>query len=322
MIRHMAIKTKRKPTAISLFTGCGGSDAGLVAAGFDVIMANDILPYARDVYLANHPETDYQVRDILEIKSFPKADLLVGCYPCQGFSQGGVREASRTINYLYREFGRALRQVKPKAFIVENVSGMIRADFHHLLKNQLKNFRHAGYVVSWKVLNAAEYGVAQDRHRIIMVGVRKDIDFEYQFPEKTHGPEAANPYVTIRDAIGDLPIWPEGEFDQQPFHWYYMSRNRRREWEDVSKTIVSHSRSMPLHPVSPTLIYRGPDKYEFSTNTPARRFSYREASRLQGFSKDFNFPDSGKLTSRYKVIGNAVPPPMFKAVAKVLQKIF
>ena len=87
-------------------------------------MANDILSYARDVYLRNFPETDYVLKDVCEVKSFPAADLLVGCYPCQGFSQAGVRDPSRTINFLYREFVRALKLMRPKAFIVENVSGM------------------------------------------------------------------------------------------------------------------------------------------------------------------------------------------------------
>ena len=96
------------PTVVSLFSGCGGSDAGVLRAGFDVLMANDILPYARDVYLANHPETDYVLGDVSAIESFPSADLLVGCYPCQGFSQGGVRKANRKINTLYLEFARAL----------------------------------------------------------------------------------------------------------------------------------------------------------------------------------------------------------------------
>ena len=89
------------PKAISLFSGCGGSDAGLLAAGFNVVMANDILPYAKDVYLANHPETDYVFGDIQKVKNFPDAELLVGCYPCQGFSQGGARDPSRKINTLY-----------------------------------------------------------------------------------------------------------------------------------------------------------------------------------------------------------------------------
>ena len=105
-------------TAVSLFSGCGGSDSGILQAGFTVLMANDKLAYAKDVYEANHAETDYRLADVQKIKTFPSADLLVGCYPCQGFSQGGVRDPSRRINTLYLEFARALLQMKPKAFIV------------------------------------------------------------------------------------------------------------------------------------------------------------------------------------------------------------
>ena len=159
------------PTVVSLFSGCGGSDAGVLRAGFDVLMANDILPYARDVYLANHPETDYVLGDVSAIESFPSADMLVGCYPCQGFSQGGVRKADRKINTLYLEFARALRIVKPKAFIVENVSGMVRRNFEHLLKDQFKVFEEAGYRVKSQILNASHFGVAQDRKRIFIVGI-------------------------------------------------------------------------------------------------------------------------------------------------------
>ena len=112
--------------AVSLFSGCGGSDAGVIAAGFNVVMANDKLAYARDVYLANHPATDYVLGDVTKITTFPDAELLVGCYPCQGFSQGGVRDPGRKINTLYLEFARALQSIRPKAFIVENVSGMVR----------------------------------------------------------------------------------------------------------------------------------------------------------------------------------------------------
>ena len=177
---------KRRPTAISLFTGCGGSDAGLTAAGFDIVMANDIFAYASEVYLANLPETDYIVGDVRDIRTFPSADLAVGCYPCQGYSQGGARESTRGINYLYREFGRALRAVRPKAFIVENVSGLTRSDNRELFTKQLANFRQAGYVVDWKLLNAADFGVAQERYRVFVVGIRKDLDVEYSFPCPTH----------------------------------------------------------------------------------------------------------------------------------------
>lgn len=306
------------PTAVSLFTGCGGSDAGLTAAGFDVLMANDILKYAAEVYKANLPPTDYVVAPIESVKKFPSADLLVGCYPCQGYSQGGARESSRDINYLFKEFGRALRIIKPKAFIVENVSGLIRKDNVDLFNWQIRNFRSAGYRVSWKLMNAADYGVAQERHRIIIVGIRSSLDHDFVFPDATHGITTEVPHVTIREALQGFPDWPIGEFNDEPFHWYYLSRNRRRSWDETSKTIVSRSRHMPLHPISPELRNIGPDKFEFVSNDPARRFSYREAARLQGFRGNLTFPESHGMHSRYKVIGNAVPPPLFEAVARSL----
>jgi len=303
------------PTAISLFTGCGGSDAGLIDAGFEVVMANDILAYARDVYTANLPETDYKLCSIENIKTFPQAELLVGCYPCQGYSQGGARETNRSINYLFKEFGRALRKIKPKAFIVENVSGLIRANNAPLFNMQLRNFRAAGYRVTWKLLDAADYGVAQERLRVIIVGIRSDLNINYIYPAATHGLQAGAAYVSIREALAGLPEWPEGEFHAEPFHWYYLSRNRRRDWNEVSKTVVSSARHMPLHPISPPLVYKGPDRYEFSCDAPARRFSYREAACLQGFNKNMVFPDTYGMHSRYKVVGNAVPPPLFRVVA-------
>jgi DNA (cytosine-5)-methyltransferase 1 len=315
------------PTAVSLFTGCGGSDAGLITAGFDVLMANDILPYARDVYLANHPATDYRVEDVSAIASFPAAELLVGCYPCQGFSQGGARLADRNVNYLYLDFARALNAIKPKAFIVENVSGMSRSTYEHLLIDQIEQFRSAGdegYNVVWKEVRADEFGVAQERKRIIIVGIRADLATWYEFPDPTHGPDAENPFATIADALEGMPAWPVGEFCDDPFHWYYLSRNRRRDWGETSKTIVSHMRHMPLHPISPRLVRIHTDKWEFSDDGPARRFSFREAARLQGFAPNFVFPDSehSSLRMRYRVIGNAVPPPLFAAIAGNLPPIW
>lgn len=313
--------TRPKVQAVSLFSGCGGSDLGLHRAGFEVVMANDVLAYARDVYAANLPPTDFVLGDVREVKSFPTAPLLVGCYPCTGYSQGGAREAHRSVNYLFAEFGRALRAIKPKAFIVENVSGLTRADNRALFERQLRNFRQAGYRVNWKLLNAADYGLAQERKRILIVGLRSDLGLRYEFPEPTHGPGCALPYATIREALAGLPDWPEGEFDPQPFHWYYLSRNRRRGWDEQAKTIVSNSRHMPLHPSSPPLVCLGPDRFAFEHDGAARRFSYREAARLQGFG-DLVFPDSFGPRSRYKVVGNAVPPPLFEAVARALPDVW
>lgn len=310
------------PTAVSLFSGCGGSDTGLVAAGFDVLMANDLIDYARQVYEANLPTTDYVVNDVSKIAAFPQAELLAGCYPCQGFSQGGKRDPSRKINTLYLEFARALRAIRPKAFIVENVSGMVRANFRHLLDDQFRVFREAGYRVTAEVLNAADYGVAQDRRRIFIVGLRSGLGLDYRFPEPTHGPGREQPHVTIRQAIGDMPAWPEGEFYAREFHWYYLSRDRRRGWEEQSKTIVANERHMPLHPMSPPLVKHAHNDWRFAFDAPARRFSYREAARLQGFRPGLVFPETARLEMRYKVVGNAVPPPLFEAVAKVLPGVW
>lgn len=307
---------------LSLFTGCGGSDAGVVAAGFDVVMASDLLPYAKDVYLANFPETEYRCCDISEISSFPSADLLIGCYPCQGFSQGGARVSNRKVNYLYREFDRVLRLIKPKAFIVENVLGLRRSDFGHLLNNQIVRFRLAGYSVAASVLNAADYGVPQERRRIFVVGIRSDVGLQFNFPKPTHGPTRRAKYTAIREAIGDMPEWPVGEFFDDDYHWYYLSRNRWRGWDELSKTIVSHPRHMPLHPSSPPLRRVHTDKWEWEFEGPKRRFSYYEAARLQGFNTDFTLPDTVGIRMKYKVIGNAVPPPLFEAVTRALPNIW
>jgi DNA (cytosine-5)-methyltransferase 1 len=313
------------PTAVSLFTGCGGSDAGLSAAGFEILMANDIAPYARDLYAANFSETDYVLGDIADIKAFPKADLLVGCYPCQGFSMGGVRDPNRKINYLYREFDRALRTIKPKAFIVENVAGMTRSGHQHLLRNQLIRFRLAGYKVEYKILSALDFGVPQERSRLFFVGIRSDLGVSYAFPKPTHTVEQLSQLKscpTIRDAIDDLPLWPDGEFDAQPFHWYYLSRNRRRDWDERAKTVVANSRHVGLHPVSPPLERIHTDAWRFKHDGPARRFSYRETGRLQGFRRDFEFPDTHGMKAKYQAVGNAVPPPLFEAVANALPDVW
>ncbi|MCY4005891.1 MAG: DNA (cytosine-5-)-methyltransferase [Rhodobacteraceae bacterium] len=309
------------PKAISLFTGGGGSDVGLHTAGFEVVFANDVLPYARDFYLRNLPETDFVVQDIGQIDVFPDADLLVGCYPCQGFSQGGARKAGRKVNYLYREFDRALRQIRPKAFIVENVPGMRRSDLNHLLQNQVTRFRLAGYRVRWKILNSEEYGVSQQRRRLFIVGLRSDLGMTYAFPDPTHG-ATGRPFVTIRDSISHLPLWPEGEYNTERFHWYYLSRNRYRDWDSISKTVVAKGRHVPLHPVSPKLLRVHTDKWVFEHAGPARRFSFRECAILQGFSRHVEFPDTASMNEKYKVVGNAVPPPLFEAVVRAIPAVW
>jgi DNA (cytosine-5)-methyltransferase 1 len=307
-----------KPRAISLFSGCGGSDYALEKLGYQIIWANDIWQTACDTYKQNLNNPKIKCGNIRDFQKFPRADLLVGCYPCQGYTQGGKRNwKGDDRNYLYREFDRVLRRVLPKAFVVENVNGMVFGDNRDLLTNQLIRYRAAGYRVKWAVLNAKEYGVAQNRRRVFLVGIRSDQKFEYQFPKPTHGPGTRKSYTSQKRAISSLPHWPRGEFNTEPFHWYYMSRKRRYPWSQPSPCIVGHWRHVPLHPSSPPLRRIDTDHWEFTRKGPARRFSYHECAALQGFPKSWVW-NHGNIRDRFQMIGNAVPPPLFSAVVSGL----
>jgi len=308
-----------KLQAISLFAGCGGSDLGMKLAGINPIWANEIDSHACDFYERVTGSSSIENCDIRQIGSFPDADIVVGCYPCQGFSKGGRRKSDDDRNYLYREFDRALRQVKPLAFIVENVDAMGFRQNQQLFRNQITRFRFAGYKVSHQVLNAKDYGLAQDRRRIFIVGIRSDLNRRFIFPEVTHDDQNCK-RKTLRDVIGHLPNPSPSDVNDQELHWYYLSRNRRRTWDQQSHCIVANARHVTLHPSSPPLKRIGPDHWEFSTAGQHRRFSVQECALLQGFPSPEVFA-SDNLFRRYRAIGNAVPPPLFAAVARQLKKI-
>jgi DNA (cytosine-5)-methyltransferase 1 len=310
----------RRVRTISLFSGCGGSDLALKRLGYDVVWANDIVQVACDTYSDNLGPV-IKCGDIAEYSQFPRADFLVGCYPCQGFTQGGRRESGDSINYLYRQFDRVLRIVRPKAFVVENVNGMAYGENRQLLDNQIYRYRTAGYRVKWQVLNAQHYGVAQMRRRVFIVGIRSDVDFEYQFPAAVYGAETKRVPVSQKDVLEGMPDWPAGEFNEEPFHWYYLSRKRRHDWNEPSPCIVGHWRHVPLHPMSPPLKRIHTDKWVFSREGRARRLAYRECAALQGFPRSFVWR-RGSVRERFQMIGNAVPPPLFEAVVRNLDDVW
>jgi DNA (cytosine-5)-methyltransferase 1 len=311
----------RRPRAISLFSGCGGSDLALTRAGFDVIWSNDIWASACETNRINLRNANVVEGDIRGFNDFPEAELLVGCYPCQGYSQGGLRNPLEPVNFLYQEFDRVLRVVRPKAFVVENVNGMAYGENQILLMNQLCRYRLAGYRVAWRVLDAKHYGVPQTRKRIFLVGIRSAMGVVYRFPESVYGPGTRRRYRTQRDAIAGMPRWPEGEFCEERLHWYYLSRNRRRPWEQPCACIVGHWRHVPLHPSSPPLRRINTDKWRFKRPGRARRLSYKECAALQGFPKSFQWKH-GSVRDRFQMIGNAVPPPLFEAVVGALPRMW
>lgn len=308
--------------AVSLFSGCGGSDLALQSAGYEVVWANDVWDMACDTYQSNLEKAKIACGDISGFDEFPKAELLVGCYPCQGYTQGGKRDWDAPINFLYRQFDRVLRQIKPDAFVVENVNGMAYGASRSLLDNQVYRYRLAGYRVKWAVMNAKDYGVAQNRRRVFLVGTRSSIEYDYEFPTPTHGEsDQLLPHRTQREVLNGFPEWPEGEFNEEPFHWYYLSRRRRYDWDEPSPCIVGHWRHVPLHPMSPPLKRIHTDKWEFQYDGKARRLAYRECAVLQGFPESYEWTH-GSVRDRFQMIGNAVPPPLFSSVLRGLEGLW
>ena len=162
-------------TAVSWFSGTGGFDYGASQAGGHVIWANDIDPHAAAAYQRLFPEVEFYTGDVRVIQEFPQADVLIGCYPCTGFSIAARRrwrdEKERDLranegNFLYREFMRALRHVRPKYLFVENVKGMVTAEDGWFLERQLDGFRRHGYNVKYEVLHAQDFGVSQSQTHV------------------------------------------------------------------------------------------------------------------------------------------------------------
>lgn len=347
----MTTAYSKKIRAISLFSGAGGMDLGAKMAGIDVIYANEIEPIIGKSLQKNFPETEVVIDDIKNITSFPKADLVFGGYPCQSFSMGGNRNPKKdSRTYLYLEFARVLNLVSPKFFVAENVSGLSKLKGGKFLKEQLRVFQNAGkhgYEITYAVLNAKDYGVPQSRKRVFLIGIRKDIGKAYVFPEPTHGTPSKKypflkPYTSHGDVIKDLPIWPEGEFYERPdeegnFSWYFMSRNRKADWDSPSYTIVANWRHVTLHPACPKMKLTWSDlkngwkqRWDFSDefehlaadkNRPIlekpRRLSWKEAARIQTFPDKFQFV--GNTEEKILQIGNSVPPMLAKTI---LEKLF
>ena len=165
-----------KLTAVSLFSGCGGFDLGIKECGVDIIWANDIDYHAASAYKSIFKDVEFVHDDIRNIDAFPNADILIGCYPCTGFSQAAKRKwkhrterdlLSNPNNFLFQEFLRALKAVKPKFIFIENVQGMLSASNGYFLNEQIRGLKNLGFEdVQMKLLNAADYGLPQTRKRV------------------------------------------------------------------------------------------------------------------------------------------------------------
>ena len=301
-------------TAASLFCGAGGLDLGFDNAGFETIWANDWDVDSCATYKKWNKNAIVVCGDVNKIDAsmVPDVDVLLGGFPCQGFSLSGPRKLDDKRNVLYQQYVRIVKAKQPLMFVGENVKGLLTMGGGQIIEAIIEEFSQAGYDVYYKLLNASDYGVPEDRERVIICGFRKDLgiaDFKY--------PEPFEKKVSMREALAGIE--DPGEVCDAPYSSRYMSRNRRRGWEDVSFTIPAMAKQCPLWPGSPEMVKIDRDHWEFGTDGTTRRFGWKEAAAIQTFPKDMRF--YGDLTSIYKQIGNAVPVKLAEAIASHLKPI-
>lgn len=316
---------------VSLFAGAGGLDLGFKQAGFNVLWANEFDKSIWETFRYNFPNTTLSTSSIVDIKSnaIPDADGIIGGPPCQSWSEAGAgRGIEDSRGKLFYEYMRILSDKKPKFFLAENVSGILLPRHRMAFNAIIDDFRTIGYDVRWELLNASDFGVPQDRKRVIIIGFRSDLDIPYLYPAQSLR------QVTLRDAIGnmpkplpalsnnkannpvDLPI-PNHEYMNGGFSTIYMSRNRVRAWHEVSFTIQAGGRHAPIHPSAPKMkfieqnvrVFKPGHEHEY------RRLSVRECARIQTFPDSFIFKYDS-IADGYKMVGNAVPVEFARVLAE------
>ena len=316
---------------VSLFAGCGGCDQGITGdfvfnqkryerLPFELTYAMDIDQKALNTHMLNFRDSIIKCADVCDVESseIPDCDVIIGGFPCQSFSTvNPTKNPFDERANLYKQMVRIVKDKQPQVFIAENVKGLMTVHKGEIFKKIYKAFEDAGYTLSYRLLNAADYGVPQKRERMIMVGFRNDLGIKFEFPEETN----KNNWVPLSVAVQKLAI------DEQK---YYFSKRavlgmknakpnmKRGLWQHLDEpclTVTNHLGKVSLNSRDPVLLV-DPEKELY------RRFTPREAARIQSFPDEFNF--AGSETDAYRQIGNAVPPVMFwhvtKKVADYLEK--
>ena len=340
----------KKVTMVSLFSGCGGLDLGFSEAGFKIVWANDFDSDAQRIYELNIGLIDK--RDILTVNEdeIPDCDIITAGFPCQPFSNAGNRKGIHdSRGMLYKECLRIIKKKQPKVFVFENVKGLLSTKYidGRLLSDVIvtdleepSNPNELGYNVTYKLLNASDYGVPQNRQRVFFIGIRKDLNKKFVFPEAT---------VKKKVVLGDILDIPENVQNQKdwPFSPQALEMVRNIPEGGSWKDVPYESLAPRFQKIRDNMkLYHSPNFYRrFSRNevcgtitasaqpencgiihpTENRRYTIREIARIQSFPDGFKFIDDSvkDIVAMYKVIGNAVPPKLAKAIAKsILEQVF
>lgn len=369
---------KREYTCIDLFSGAGGLSLGFEMEDFNILAGFEIEPKFLETYIHSHPNTvgfneDLNNTDVIKLLKNNdidpnEIDVVIGGPPCQGFSTVGNRMIDDPRNNLVRIYANIVDKVKPKMFLMENVSGLstMKNGKDELIKDELVTlFNNIGYNVDSKVLLAADYGVPQLRKRIFFVGIKKEYNWGFKFPSPTHHDknsllshsDNAKQYVTVKDALSDLPIIEckeeSTEYIMPPKNEYqgYCRKNSDKLFNhkapNHSKLVIERIENIPQggnHGDLPeelklkrgySNIYGKLDENKpadtitgncgcasapgrFLHPTSNRVISVREACRLQSIPDYVEF--KGSNSQQYKQVGNAVPPLLAKAIAAEIKK--
>lgn len=302
---------------VSLFSGAGGLDLGLIQAGNQVIWANDIDPNAVETYRRNIGQhiTCANIKDI-DLTRLPRADVVVGGFPCQGFSMANLRRSvDDDRNQLYKAFYSTIKELQPKFFIAENVKGILSLGKGVVIRQILADFEQAGYVTELHLVNMADYGVPQTRQRVLIIGQHKNISetFLFRFPQKTNGEkDQDHPWVSIRQAIGHFP---DPDAPNTVINHVYS------RYKVEFRNFTGHRQTNPDKP-SPTILARGNGKggvCAIPHYNGVRRLTIRESASVQTFPEDFEF--FGTMNSCYRQIGNAVPVHFARLLGLELMRI-
>ena len=327
---------------ISLFSGCGGLDLGFEKAGFNIPIANEFDKSIWETFKINHPNTKLIEGDIRNItkedieKVFDgKIDGVIGGPPCQSWSEAGtLKGIDDPRGKLFFDYIRILQEFKPKFFLAENVSGMLSNRNSDAVKNILCMFEDAGYNVSLTMVNAKDYGVAQERKRVFYIGFRNDLDINFAFPDGSTKSDDSK--ITLRDIIWDLQYTavpaseknkhnPDAVNNNEYFTGAYspifMSRNRVKEWDEQAYTVQASGRQCQIHPQAPKMVKVGKNdcRFEEGKEDLYRRMTIREVARIQSFPDDFKFIYEN-TNDAYKMIGNAVPVNLAYEIAVAIKE--
>lgn len=323
---------------ISLFSGCGGLDLGFKKAGFSIPVANEFDSSIWETFKLNHSNTKLIEGDIRKISDsdFPNdIDGIIGGPPCQSWSEGGtMRGINDARGQLFYEYIRILKQKQPKFFLAENVSGMLANRHSEAVKNILNMFDGCGYNVTLTLVNAKDYGVAQERKRVFYIGFRKDLNINFIFPEGSTKDDDKK--ICLKNVIFDLkdtavPALEKNHHNQNAinnneyftgsFSPIFMSRNRVKDWTEQAFTVQASGRQCQIHPQAPKMVKIGEDKFQFvqGKENLYRRMTVREIARIQGFPDTFKFIYKN-VNDAYKMIGNAVPVNLAYEIAVAIKK--